>query len=147
MAHDYVNKKTQALEYHVTAKNTIYGPTMPNWKFHLHFHVKHAKLSDFFGIIAGRYDKELVNLIYSFVWLKKVCYDKPMKSTPLQISIEPKLKLFACVIYIVWPAKVLFNEKIDDFWQKVLTSAIFSFSHFDKVKEAAYKSEHLCQKS
>ena len=83
MAHDYVNKKTQALEYHVTAKNMIYGPTMPNWKFNLHFHVKHAKLSDFFGIIVGRYDKELVNLIYSFVWLKKVCYDKPMKSTPL----------------------------------------------------------------
>ena len=47
MAHDYVNKKTQALEYHVTAKNKIYGPTMANRKLNLH--VKHAKLNDFFG--------------------------------------------------------------------------------------------------
>ena len=52
MAHDYVNKETQALEYHVTAKNKIYEPTMSNCK--LSFHVKHAKLNDFFESIVGR---------------------------------------------------------------------------------------------
>ena len=42
----------------------------------------------------------------------------------------------------------LFYEKIGDFWLKILTSASFGFSsHSDTVKEAAYKSEHLCQKS
>ena len=33
-----------------------------------------------------------------------------------------------------------FYEKVGDFWQQ---NAVY----FDKVKEAAYKSEHLCQKS
>ena len=55
---------------------------MPNCK--LNFHVKYAKLNEIFGSIVDKdYDKELVNLIYTLVWLRKECYDKPMKSSPL----------------------------------------------------------------
>ena len=35
------------------------------------------------GVQLEDHDNELVNLIYSFVWLKKKCYDKPMKINPL----------------------------------------------------------------
>ena len=76
-----MNKKTQALEYHVTAKNKIYGSTMPNCK--LNFHVKHAKLNYFFGSIVGRSWQRIAKFTLFFYVAQKECYDKLMKNTPL----------------------------------------------------------------
>ena len=128
-----MNKKTQALEHHVTAKNKIYGPTMSNCKSN--FHVKYAKLNDFFGSTVGRYDKEFVNLIYFLCGSRRNVMINQWEALIWTLDVSGSFSHFQRWLPLLnqlrWSK--LWTSQISCFYPNVHNLAIFEYDPFPLI--------------